>query len=224
MSNNCHRPAGFAGVPVLDSAESFSKTGSIPWRHRELVLSWDQQLRGVIKQPPALDLSLFGCFRQSILTLSWLVTILHWGTFCCLLELLSGRQFSSVCLLLCDSTSGLFLRFWPLGESFLLLWLGSWGQIFDWLCPRLRDTHVSLVVSRLLWCSTSENRVGDVWMEISIILLVLGLAECSLTKVLSCWRVSSIKLCSLFWSSLRQSRLFFSFCRFEPNSAVASPL
>lgn len=224
MSNNCQRPAGFAGVPVLDSAESLSKTGSIPWRHRELLLSWDQQLRGVIKQPPALDLSLFGCFRQSILTLSWLVTILHRGTFCCLLELLSGRQFSSVCLLLCDSTSSVFLRFWPLGESFLLLWLGSWGRIFDWLCPRLRDTHVSLVASRLLWCSMSENRVGDVWMEISIILLVLGLAECSLTKVLSCWRVSSIKLCSLFWSSLRQSRLFFSFCRFEPNSAVASSL
>lgn len=231
MSNNCQRPSGFAGVPVLDSAESFSKMGSIPGRHTELLLSWDQQLRGLMKQPPAIDLlSLFGRFRQSGLRLSWLGTVFSSDTFCCLSQFMRDWQFSSVtvCLLLCDSTSGLFLRLWPLRVNFLfpMMWLGSWGGTSAWLCPRFCDTRVSCVSSSLLSGRMLENGCsspGDVWMAMSITLSEVGLAECSLTKVLSSFRASSTKFRSLFWSSLRHSRLFFMLCRFEPSSAVVSP-
>lgn len=232
MSNNCQRPSGFAGVPVLDSAESFSKMGSIPGKHTELLLSWDQQLRGVMKQPPTIDLlSLFGRFGQSVLGLSWLVTVFSWDTFCCLSQFMRGWQFSSmtVCLLLCDITSGLFLRLWPLRLNFLfpMMRLGSWGGTSVWMCSRLCGTHVSCVSSSLLSGRMLENgwfSPGDVWVAMSITISKVGLAECSLTKVLSSFRASSTMFCSFFWSSLTHSRQFFKLCRFEPSSAVASPL
>lgn len=53
MSNHCQGPLGLPGVPDLDPAESFSIIGSISWTH---LLSWDQQVKGEIKQLLALDL------------------------------------------------------------------------------------------------------------------------------------------------------------------------
>lgn len=231
MSNNCQRPSGLSGVPVLDPAESFSKMGSIPERHTELLLSWDQQLRGVMKQPPALDLlSLFARFRQSGLRLPWMVTAFS-SAICCLAQFVKGRQFSSapVCLLLCDRTSGLFLRLWPLTVNLLLPWmrLGSRGGTSAWWFLRFCAELLSRASSSLLSGRRLENgcsSCGDVWMAVSITVSEVGLAECSLTKELSSFTASSTKFCSLFWSSLRHSRLFFMLCRFEPSSAVASPL
>lgn len=228
MSNHCQGPLGLPGVPDLDPAESFSIIGSIFWTH---LLSWDQLVKGEIKQLLALDLSMVWCLMQCGQTLSRLITSLPVNIFCCLLLLFSGRQFSSVtmCLFLCDSSSGFLVCFWLLGGSFLFLTvgLGSLGRTFDWLWLRLFDTHVSLVASRLLWHSMSETRcswTGDVWIATSITLVVTGLAECSMTKVLSSLRASSIKWCSLFWSSLRYSSLLLNFSRLELRSVVASPL
>lgn len=235
MSNSCQKPLGFTGLPVLDSAESFSKMGSIPAKHAELLLSWDQQLRGVMRHPAAKDLaSLFSGTRPS-----WLVTVFRprrsqrgVETLCCLLQFTRGWLFSSVTagLLLCESTSGLFLRLlWPLRVNFLfpIMQLGSWGRTSAWLCSSLFDTHVSCVPSSLLSCRMLEigfSSPGDVWMALSVPLSGLGLSERSETKVLSSFRASSSMFRSLSCSSRRHSRLFFKLCWFEPSSAVVSPL
>lgn len=234
MSNNCQKPSGFTGRLVLDSAESLSNMGSIPARHTELLLSWDQQLRGVMKHPAPMDLVSLFC-RESGLRLTWLLTVFRSRrsqrgdeTFCWLLQVMRGWLFSSVTvrLLLCESTSGLFVRLlWPLRVNFLfpMMQLGSWGKASAWLCSRLFDIHVSCVSSSLFSCRMFSSP-GDVWMALSISLSGLGLAECSETKVLSSFRASSSIFLSLSCSSLRHSRLFFKLCRFEPSSAVVSPL
>lgn len=239
MSNNCQKFPCFIGVPVVDSPDSFSKMGLIPARHAELLLSWDQQLRGVIKDPAAsLDLvSLFSVFRQSGLRLSWVVTAFRsWclqkggEIFCLLLHVMNNWLFSSeMHLLLCESTSCFFLRLlWRLTVNFLfsITQLGSWGSTSPSVCWRFCDAHASCVPSSLLSSRMFESDCcspGDVWMALSIILSELGLAECSDTRVLSSFRASSSMFRPLSCSSLRLSRLFFRLCKFEPCSAVASP-
>ena len=234
-------PSGFTGVPVLDSAGSFSKMGSIPARHTELLLSWDQQLRGVMKQPEATDfLSLLTGSTQSGLTaLSWLVTAFRSrrsrrgiDTFGCLSQFRRDWLFSSrtVCLLLCESTSGRFLRFlWPLTVNFpfSLTQLIPWGGTLPWLCSRFCVILVDCVSSSLLSCRMFENDCsspGDVWMALSITLMGQGLTDCSETRVRSSLRASSSIFFSLSCSSLRDSRLPFKLCRFEPSFDVTSPL
>lgn len=227
MSNNCQKLSGFDGV----SAESFSKMGSTAVRHAELLLSWDQQLRGVMKHPAAsVDLvSLFSGIRKSGLRLSRLVTLFRSRcphkaseTFCCLWHFMTGRLFSSdmLCLLLCESTSGLFLclLLMPLEVDFLfpMMQLESRGGT----STRLHSTlcNVNCVSSSLL------SWHGDVWLAESITFPGLGLDECSETKVLSSFKASSSMLRSLSCSSLRHCRFVLKLCTFEPSSAVVSPL
>lgn len=222
MSNHCQRPPGLPGLPA-DS--------SIFWTHRELLLSWDHHVEGVIKHLLAVGLSVVWCWMACEPTLSWLVTFWAENLFCGLLGFSPGLQFSSrtVCLFLSDSGSGVLVYVWLLAESFLFLTVG-WGSLrrtFDRLWPRLLVTHLSFVASRLLWHRMRESRCswsGDVWIATSITLLVRALAECWLTDVLSCLRASSSKWCSLFWSFLRSSSLLFNTCRLELRSAVASSL
>lgn len=220
MSNHCQVPLGLTGVPDLDPADSFSKMGSIFWTHRELLLSWDHQVSGEIKQLLALDLSLVRGSMQS-----WSIPFWLEKTFCCWLQFSLGRQFSSGTLLLflCDINSGFLVFVRLLRGSFLILPLdrGSFGTTFGW---RLFDTHLSFVALRLLWHSVWETRCswpGDVWMATSITLFVRALAERLLTEVLSCLRAFSSRRCSLLWSSLRSSNLLFNFSRLELMSAVA---
>ncbi len=181
--------------------------------------------------------SLFGSTTQSGLRLSWLV---FWSwrsqrgadTFCRLLHFMRGWLFSSVtvCLLLCESTSGLFLRpLWPFRANFFfpLEELEVEGGTLAWLCSRFWEIHVSCESSSLFSCRVLKNgfsKPGDVWMALSITPSGLGLAGCSETNILSSLRVFSNRFCFPSCSSLRRSRLLFMLCWFESSSAVESSL
>lgn len=225
MSNSCQRPAGWGGVPVGDSDESFPEMGmrSISGQ-RELLLSWDQQLRGVRREPLPPLLRLLSPFTRPGTMLSCWGTVIGLQTFCCLTQVLSGGRFSSATLhlLLWESTSGLFWLLWPLRESFFLpiIWVGHWGGLS--LC----HTHfrcMSFSLSSGSLSQTGRTNSGDVWAAVSITLTAAALTEFFSTKTLSSFRASSTMLCFLFRSSLRHSRLFFMLSRFAVSTAVASP-
>lgn len=206
--------------------------GSISVRHRELLLSWDQKLRGVMKQPSvSLDLlSLLSGTRLPGLTLSLLLTVLmsQLSGFCCLFT--RGWRFSSETapLLLCDKTRGLFLGLLCLWVNFCFpaRWLRLRRGTSTWCCSALYDAHVTCVPSSLLLCrmlDTDSSGAGDVCMVLSITPSERGLDKCSESKALSSFRASSSMCPCLPCSSLRPSRLLFKFCRCESSSATVSP-
>lgn len=222
MPNICHRPSRLVGVPVVDSDESFPETGmgSTSGRQSELLLLWDQQLWGMRREMPPF-ISLLFTFRSGARLSCW-DTLFGLHTFCCLTQVISCGQFKSATLhlLLCERTNGLFTLLWPLSEGvfLLIIWLGYWGR---WsLC----DTSFSCVTLSLFpgtLLQTGRPNSGDVWAADA--LTAAALTECFSTKTLSSFRASSTMPCFLSWSSLRRSRLFFMYSRFEASAAVASP-